>query len=47
MGIPKAELNAMKHKLTFEMAKTVFYDNFAVQFFDEERSLGEQRFFWA
>ena len=35
----------MKHKVTFEMAKTVFYDDVAVQFFDEERSFDEQRFF--
>ena len=35
----------MKHKVTFEMAKTVFCDDVAVQFFDEERSFGEQRFF--
>ena len=36
----------MKHKVTFEMAKTVVYDDVAVQFFDEERSFGEQRFFF-
>ena len=26
------------------MAKTVFYDDFAVQFFDEEHSFDEERF---
>ena len=40
----KATSNAKKHKVTFEMAKTVFYDDFAMQFFDEEHSLGEERF---
>ena len=35
----------MKHKVTFVMATTVFCDDVAVQFFDEERSFGEQRFF--
>ena len=40
----KAASNAKKHKVTFEMAKTVFYDDFAVQFFDEEHSVNEERF---
>jgi uncharacterized protein len=40
----KAASNAKKHKVTFEMAKTVFYDDFAVQFFDEEHSVDEERF---
>jgi uncharacterized protein len=40
----KAASNAKKHKVTFEMAKTVFYDDFAVQFFDEEHSFDEERF---
>jgi len=40
----KAASNAKKHKVTFEMAKTVFYDDFAVQFFDEEHSSDEDRF---
>ena len=41
----KAALNAKKHKVTFEAARTVFYDDFAVQFFDEEHSNDEDRFF--
>ena len=41
----KAASNAKKHKVTFEVAKTVFYDDFAVQFFDEEHSSDEDRFF--
>ncbi|HSV47774.1 MAG TPA: BrnT family toxin [Ramlibacter sp.] len=40
----KAASNAKKHKVTFEVAKTVFYDDFAVQFFDEENSSDEDRF---
>ena len=40
----KAASNARKHKVTFEMAKTVFYDDFAVQFFDEEHTRNEERF---
>ena len=40
----KAASNAKKHKVTFEVAKTVFYDDFAVQFFDEEHSDAEDRF---
>ncbi len=40
----KAASNARKHKVTFEMAKTVFYDEFAVQFFDEEHASQEDRF---
>ena len=40
----KAAANAKKHKITFEVAKTVFYDDFAVQFFDEEHSHVEDRF---
>lgn len=40
----KAAANARKHKVTFDSAKTVFYDEFAVQFFDEEHSFAEDRF---
>ena len=40
----KAAANAKKHKVSFEVAKTVFYDEFAVQFFDEEHSSDEDRF---
>jgi len=40
----KAASNAKKHKVTFEVAKTVFYDDFAIQFFDEEHSYAEDRF---
>ena len=40
----KAASNARKHKVTFEVAKTVFYDDFAIQFFDDEHSFDEDRF---
>ena len=40
----KAASNAKKHKVTFEVAKSAFYDDFAVQFFDEEHSIDEDRF---
>ena len=40
-----AAANVKKHKVTFEVAKTVFYDDFAVQFFDEEHSSDEDRFY--
>ena len=40
----KAAANVKKHKISFEVAKTVFYDDFAVQFFDEEHSSDEDRF---
>lgn len=36
--------NAKKHKVTFEAAKSVFYDDFAVQFFDGGHSSDEDRF---
>ena len=33
-----------RHRLPFQAAKTIFYDDFAVQFFDEEHSSEEDRF---
>ena len=36
----KAESNLYKHGVSFEEARSVFYDDLAVQFFDE--SLGEE-----
>lgn len=41
---PKASANLKKHQVSFEEAKSVFYDEFAVQFFDEEHSAEEERF---
>jgi len=40
----KAASNKKKHGVTFEEAKSVFYDDFAIQFFDEENSELEDRF---
>ena len=40
----KAESNKQKHGVSFEEAQSVFYDEFAVQFFDEEYSESEDRF---
>ena len=36
--------NARKHGVSFEEAQSVFYDEFAIQFFDEEHSGDEERF---
>lgn len=40
----KAAANLKKHQVSFEEAKTVFFDDFAVQFFDDEHSEDEARF---
>jgi uncharacterized DUF497 family protein len=40
----KATTNLKKHQVSFDEAQTVFYDDFAVQFFDEEHSANEERF---
>ena len=40
----KAAANLRKHKVSFEAAQSVFYDELAVQFFDEEHSDNEDRF---
>ncbi len=40
----KAAANVNKHGVSFDEAQTVFYDEFAVQFFDEEHSDDEERF---
>jgi uncharacterized DUF497 family protein len=40
----KAAANIRKHGVSFEEAHSVFYDEFAVQFFDEEHSGDEERF---
>ena len=34
----KSKSNAKKHGVSFEEAKTVFYDEYAIQFFDPEHS---------
>ncbi len=40
----KAASNYKKHGVSFGEAKSVFYDEFALQFFDEEHSDNEDRF---
>ncbi len=40
----KAASNQKKHGISFEEAKSVFYDEFAVQFYDSENSELEDRF---
>lgn len=40
----KAISNAHKHGVTFEEAKTVFYDDCAVEFYDDKHSDWEDRF---
>jgi uncharacterized protein len=40
----KAALNLRKHGVSFDEAKSVFFDDFAVQFFDSDHSELEDRF---
>ena len=40
----KAKLNAEKHGVTFVEAESVFYDEQAIQFYDDEHSEWEDRF---
>ncbi len=40
----KARSNLTKHGLSFEEAVTVFYDEFAIEFYDDEHSEWEERF---
>ena len=40
----KADSNLKKHNVSFAEAKSVFYDEFAIQFFDEDNSVSEDRF---
>ena len=40
----KARDNLRKHKVSFEEASTVFYDESAIEFFDPEHSTDEERF---
>ena len=40
----KSTANLKKNQVSFEEAQTVFYDEFAVQFFDEDHSADEERF---
>ena len=40
----KATANIKKHGVSFEDAQSVFYDEFAIQFFDDDHSSDEERF---
>ena len=40
----KAEENLRKHSVSFEEAQTVFYDDFAIEFYDDTHSQWEDRF---
>jgi len=40
----KAKANVRKHGVSFEEALSVFYDEFAVQFFDDDHLSEEERF---
>lgn len=40
----KAKSNLNKHGVSFEEARSVFYDDNAIQFFDSESSESEDRF---
>lgn len=39
----KAAANLKKHQVSFEEAKSIFFDEFGVQFFDDEHSSSEGR----
>ena len=40
----KSRTNRKKHGVSFEEAKSTFFDEFAVQFFDSAHSMEEDRF---
>ena len=40
----KAQENLRKHRVSFEEARTVFYDEHAIRFFDPDHSAQEDRF---
>lgn len=40
----KAKLNVEKHGVSFNEAETVFYDEQAIQFYDDDHSEWEDRF---
>jgi len=40
----KAASNLRKHGVSFDEAQSVFYDEFAIQFYDESHSSDEERF---
>jgi uncharacterized protein len=40
----KAASNLRKHGVSFEEAQSIFYDDFAIQFYDQSHSSDEERF---
>jgi uncharacterized protein len=40
----KARKNYLKHGVNFELAKDVFRDPFAIEYLDDRRDYGEQRY---
>ena len=40
----KAAANLKKHHVSFDEAKSIFFDEFGIQFFDEDHSCDEERF---
>jgi hypothetical protein len=40
----KAKANLDKHGVSFEEARSVFYDEHAIEFYDDEHSVWEDRF---
>jgi uncharacterized DUF497 family protein len=40
---PKAKLNYAKHGVSFDLAKEVFNDPFAIEFLDDRQDYGEER----
>jgi uncharacterized protein len=40
----KAQSNLKKHGVSFEEAKSIFYDELAIQFYDNDNSESEDRF---
>jgi uncharacterized DUF497 family protein len=40
----KAIANLKKHQVSFEEAKSTFFDEFGIQFFDDDHSSVEERF---
>jgi len=40
----KAKSNLAKHSISFEEARSVFYDHHAIEFYDDEHSQWEDRF---
>ncbi len=42
--VQKAQVNRRKHRITFEEAQAVFYDEFAVEYYDPDHSDQEDRF---